>query len=203
MPRERSSERFDSRAGLCDGVSDSTGFGVDSQRFRVFGGPLSAAAPWDVRGRNPLSPSPQVNGSDGMFKYEEIVLERVSPPHGHLRPHAHSGWAGGALRGPALLPPQHRGGLTAPLPPHTPPEGRRRVSRSHPRPRTAASAELGGRGGSLSPSLLENGGRRSCAGAQRGGWEGGLSLASVPRCPPCPSGWLCLAAGAECRDAER
>lgn len=25
-----------------------------------------------------LSPSPQVNGSDGMFKYEEIVLERVS-----------------------------------------------------------------------------------------------------------------------------
>uniref|UniRef100_A0A8C2TTC2 Discs large MAGUK scaffold protein 3 n=1 Tax=Coturnix japonica TaxID=93934 RepID=A0A8C2TTC2_COTJA len=34
------------------------------------------AATWDLCGRNVLSPTPQVNGSDGMFKYEEIVLER-------------------------------------------------------------------------------------------------------------------------------
>uniref|UniRef100_A0A8B9QEA9 Discs large MAGUK scaffold protein 3 n=1 Tax=Apteryx owenii TaxID=8824 RepID=A0A8B9QEA9_APTOW len=32
----------------------------------------------DSAGSATLSPSPQVNGSDGMFKYEEIVLERVS-----------------------------------------------------------------------------------------------------------------------------
>lgn len=31
--------------------------------------------------RNKLSPSLQMNGSDGMFKYEEIVLERVSTPY--------------------------------------------------------------------------------------------------------------------------
>lgn len=114
---------------------------------------------------------------------------------------SHSEWAGGVLGGGGSISPslQHRGGLTAPLPPHTPPEGRRRVSRSHPRPLTAASAELGG--GALCHRLCWKMEAGEAALAHKKG--GVLSLASVPRCPPCPSGWLCLAAGTECRDAEQ
>lgn len=37
--------------------------------------------PGPAESRNTLSPFLQMNGSDGMFKYEEIVLERVSTPY--------------------------------------------------------------------------------------------------------------------------
>lgn len=57
-------------------ISDGTAFRLDSQYSAIRGEkqiPLGLA-----QSCNALSLSPQVNGSDGMFKYEEIVLERVS-----------------------------------------------------------------------------------------------------------------------------
>lgn len=154
-----------------------------------------------------------------MFKYEEIVLERVSagraarcrpcgcPPHRQppLTP-KHSpelmGTVGGSAPLPggvwgclAFLPPQQGAGLSTP-PAH--PSRREgggflpHLPLSHPRPRSPASAELG-LGGALCHRLRW---KMEAEGAALTHAGGGFCLSPLARLPPpCPSGWLCLAAG--------
>lgn len=91
----------------------------------------------------------------------------------------------------AFLPPQQGAGLAAP--PRAPlQKGGRRVSPSPPSfapsPPQPRQRRAGAGGGSLSPSSLENGGRRSCTHARGGGV---LSLASRPAAAPLPQ-WLAL-----------
>lgn len=162
-----------------------------------------------------------------MFKYEEIVLERVSagrvarcrpcgcPPHRQPpltpkhspelmgRGEGSAPLPGGVWGCLAFLPPQQGAGLAAP-PAH--PSRREgggflpHLPLSHPRPRSPASAELGLGGGSLSPSSLENGGRRSCTHAR-----GGVSVSRLsPGCrPPAPVAGSASPQGTEPGDAEQ
>lgn len=85
--------------------------------------------------------------------------------------------AGGWARRSPRAPLQKGGRRVSPSPPSFAP--------SPPQPR---QRRAGAGGGSLSPSSLENGGRRSCTHARGGGV---LSLASRPAAAPLPQ-WLAL-----------
>lgn len=163
-----------------------------------------------------------------MFKYEEIVLERVSagraarcrpcgfPPHGQppLTP-KHSpelmGTVGRGLRsspwrglGVSGFPSPAAGGWARRSPRAPLQKGGRRVSPSPPSfapsPPQPRQRRAGAGGGSLSPSSLENGGRRSCTRARGGGSVSRLS----PGCrPPAPVAGSASPQGSEPGDAEQ
>lgn len=118
---------------------DGAAFGLDSSCSTIK--EEKQIPPGPAESRNTLSPSLQMNGSDGMFKYEEIVLERVSTPYSptssllplahspaQLAPHASPAGGESLVSAPCSLwrlsqvshlLGSHQGGLTAPFSPCT------------------------------------------------------------------------------------
>lgn len=170
--------------------------------------------PGPAESRNTLSPSLQMNGSDGMFKYEEIVLERVSTPYSPTSslfplahpsaqpaPHAslHSSWGELGLCSPlslqafvgvtpaltAWLPPGWA--CCSPLPLYTPPEGREEgfsLASLFHTLTPTNPAVQSMGGGSLSLPLPENRGGGDAACADTGGCTPQLGRRTEATLPP-------------------